>query len=330
MKELLLITFANKFYLEKLESKGFQVIEYGQPLSDESINEINNIGFNGIAVIEVIEDSMQRLENTIEVLRKNSVRIIALTASINNNIREYFIKYGISEVLESNNTDRVANYIDTTEKNSNKMYGKILILEDNNQRISILKTIIDRFNYTPVIAESIDQLFEHLNGVNIQLILVNMGLKNFDLNYFLRKSFISEMYKRIPVIPYKDKSEGLFIHEMISGLNKITKVILNPDEIYSFLVDILFRKELSPGINLLTETLDVDNLNKFAIEPLNRLYILMGTDIFTMKRIITKENMDIINGRIDSLRNLTVKVDGFKWLINETLDNSTSIVGYKA
>ncbi|MFH0976695.1 MAG: hypothetical protein V1874_13005 [Spirochaetota bacterium] len=330
MKELLLITFANKFYLEKLESKGFPIIEYGQPLSDQSINEINNIGFSGIAVIEFIEDSMQRLENTINVLRKNSVRVVALAARINNNLREYFFKLGISEVLESNNADRVANYLDITEKNSNKMYGKLLILEDNNERINILKTIIDRFNYSPVIAESIDQFFDSLNGVNIQLILINMGLKDFDLNYFLRRSFSSEMYKRIPVIPYKDKSEGLFIHEMISGLNKITKVILNTDEIYSFLVDILFRKELSPGINLLTETLDVESMNKFAIEPLNRLYMLMGTDIFSMKRIITKENIDIINGRIDSLRNLTVKVDGFKWLINEAMDASASIAGFKA
>ncbi len=36
MKDVLLVTFANKVYRGRLESKGFQVIEFEQPLSDEA------------------------------------------------------------------------------------------------------------------------------------------------------------------------------------------------------------------------------------------------------------------------------------------------------
>ncbi len=291
------------------------------------VSGLSKSKFQGIAVIEVIEDSMQQLTNILADLQKNSVRVIAISAKINNNFREYFFKHGIAEVLESNNADRIADYIDITEKYSNKMYGKLLILDDDVQRINIFNTIIGRFNYNPVIVESIDKLFENIS-VNIQFILVNLGTKNFDLGYFLRKSFSSEMYKKIPVILYKETIEDLYIHEMISGLNKVSKIILTADELYSFLVDILFRKELSPGINLLTETLDIDNLNRFASEPLNRLYSIIGTNIFTMKKIITKDNIEIIEGRIESLKNLVIKVDGLKWLIKNNTENKSSIGVY--
>jgi hypothetical protein len=327
MKDVLLVTFANKLYRSKLESKGFQVVSFEQPLSDDVLSELGRGKFQGTAVIEVIEDSMQQLSDMIAGFRRNSVRIIALAAKINNNFREYFFKHGIAEVLESNNADKIAGYMDITEKYSNKMYGKMIILDDDVQRLNIFNTIIGRFNYSPVIVESIDKLFEDIS-INIQFILVNLGTGNFDLRYFLRKSFSTEIYKKIPVIPFKETIDDLYIHEMISGLNKIAKIILAADELYSFLVDILFRKELSPGINLLTETLDLDNLNRFASEPLSRLYNIIGTNIFTMKKIITKDNIDIIEGRIESLKNMVIKVDGLKWLIKNDAENKLSIGGY--
>ncbi len=315
MKELLLITFTNKIYRDKLESKGFKVVEFGQPLDDASVSGINKISFKGIAVIEVIEDSMEILEGIISGLRKKHVRVIAITSKINDNFRNYFFRHGIAEVLESNYADRISDYVFITEGNGNKKYGKILILDDSVQRVNIFKTIISRFNYSPVIIDSLDKVFENLTGINMQLLLINLGTKNFDLNQFVRRTLSLEIAKKIPVIPYKDTIEGLFIHEMISGLNKIARVILTTEEVYSFLVDILFRKELSPGINILNETLDYNNLDRFATEPLSRIYNLTGTDIFTLKKIITRDNINIIDGRIQSLKNLIIQADGLIWLI---------------
>jgi hypothetical protein len=323
MKDVLLVTFANKVYQGKIESKGFRAIGFEQPLSGEAEAELGKGRFRGTSVIEVIDDSMQQLSGIIDLLQKNSVRIIALAAKINNSFKNYFLKHGIAEVIESNNAEKIACYLDITEKYSNKMYGKFIILDDNEHRVNIFNTIISRFNYSPVFVDSIDKLFEDISA-NIQFILVNLGTRNFDLSYFLRKSFSTEIFKKIPIIPFKDTIEDLYIHEMISGLNKIAKIILTSEELFSFLVDMLFRKELSPGINLLTETLDIDNLDRFAGEPLNRLYNLLGTNIFTMKKIITKDNIEIIDGRIESLKNLVIKVDGLKWLIKNDADNKSS------
>ncbi len=326
MKDVLLVTFANKVYQNKIESRGFRVINFEQPLSDEALTELCGSRFHGTAIIEVIEDSMHQLSGMIGDLQKNSVRIIALSARINHNFKEYFFKRGIAEVIESNDAVRIADYLDITAKYSNKMYGKLIILDDDEHRINIFNTVIGRFNYNPVFVDSIDKLFEDIS-VNIQFILVNLGARNFDLSYFLRKSFSTEIFKKIPIIPFKETIEDLYIHEMISGLNKIAKIILSAEELFSFLVDMLFRKELSPGINLLTETLDVDNLDRFASEPLSKLYNFMGTNIFTMKKIITKDNIDIIEGRIESLKNMVIKVDGLKWLIKNDAENKSSIGG---
>jgi CheY-like chemotaxis protein len=314
MKEILLITFANKIYRDKLESRGFKVVEFIQPLDEVSVSGIGKIT-KGIAIIEVIEDSMEMLDGVLSGLRKKNIRIIAITAKINDNFRKYFFRHGIAEVLESAFADRIADYIDITEKNHNKKYGKILLLDDDQQRINIFNTIIGRFNYTPVLATTLDEVFDNMAGVNTQLLLANLGMKNFDLSQFVRRMFSLEASKKIPVIPYKDSMEGLYIHEMISGLNKIARVVLTADELYSFLVDILFRKELSPGMQLLNETLDYDNLNRYITDPVSKIYNTTGPEIFTMKKIITKENISIIYGRIESLKNLIIQVDGLKWLI---------------
>ncbi len=315
--ELLLITYANKVYHEKFITRGFNVIEFALPLSDESISKLSRINFKGTAVIELIEDSMQSLEELILRLSKNSVRIIVISAKISDSIRKFLLKHGIAEVLETNSAGKVSEYLVITRGNVNKKYGRIIVLEDNVQRINILDKIISSFNYNPVIVGTIDKLFEELAETNIQLLFVNLGISNFDIKYFLRKSLSSDIIKRLPVILYKDMIEGIFIHEMISGINKIAKFILSENEVYSFLVNILFRKELSPGLNLLNDTLDYSNIAGFANEQLSRIYYTMGPDIFKMKKIIGKEALNIIEGRIEALNNLMIKVEGLKWLIND-------------
>lgn len=318
MNELLLATYANKIYRENLIFRDYSLIEFDLPF-DQIPDNIKK--FKGSAIIEVLEDpldkSLDKLDEFISRLNKNSVRIIALTAKINDLLRNFFLKHGIAEVLDSNMPDVVTDYIEITKANINKKYGKILILDDSYQRINILNTIISRFNYNPVVVNNADKFFEETNGINIQFAFVNLGTTDFDITYFLRNALSLEIKKKIPLIPYKDMMQGLFIHEMISGLNKIAKIILSDEEVYSFLIDVLFRKELSPGLNLLNETLDFNNLTKFVNEPLSRIYNLMGIDIFKMNKIITKEKINIINGRIDSLNSLIIKTSGLKWLIKD-------------
>ncbi|MBN2040828.1 MAG: hypothetical protein JW864_12365 [Spirochaetes bacterium] len=315
MNELLLATFANKLYRENLTLKDFNLSEIDQPLPDQLPGSIKK--FKGIAIIEVIEDSLDRLDDLIVSLNKNSVRIIALAVRMNERFRNFFLKHGIAEVLDSKNADSVINYIDITNTNINKKYGKILILEDNVRSVNILTTIISRFNYNPVIVKTVDDFFEKVNETNIQLAFVSLGTADFDITFFLRKALSFEINRKMPVIPYKDMLQGVFIHEMISGLNKIAKVFLSSEEVYSFLIDLLFRKELSPGLNLLNETLDFKNINRFVSDTLSRIYNVMGIDVFKMNKIITKEKIDIINGRIESLKGLILKTDGLKWLIKD-------------
>jgi hypothetical protein len=313
-KELLLITLANKLYREKFLSSGYNVTEISQPVADD-FNQIN-FGKKSemIALIEVVEDSLISLETCIEKLVKKSVRIVMLSARINENIRKYLFRHGISEVIESNAAGRIVNYIDVTEIDTNKKLGKILVFSDNPQRINILRTITERFNFTAIATSSIDELLEITLEPNVQFILADLGTNGLEIQVLIRK-LMTRKNKAIPVIPFKDSYQGLFIHEMISGLNRIAKAILTPEEVYSFLVDILFRKEIIPDLDLLNNVFSADSLQKFSFEPLSKIYNQMGLEIFTMKKIVTNDNINIINGRIESLKNLVTKADGLKWLI---------------
>lgn len=315
MKDILLITSSNSTYHEKLAACGYNITEYNNPLSEESIAEISGRTFNGIAVIDIIDGDSSKLERITGIL-KDRARIIIL-GNISEGLRSLLIRCGIPDMIEPLNPDLLINYINSAEMAGSINLGNIFILDDRTSSLRILDSVISRFRHNPVIIKSINELFEKSSMDNIQFILINLGTKGFDINEFSRRSYSSTAVKKIPVIPYKDMTEGVYIHEAISGIHRIANIILSFEELYGFLVNILFKKELSSIIKNLNTTIDVENLMQFSKEPLSRIYHTIGSDIFTLYNILKKDNLEKLNSQIDSVRQSIIRVDGLKWLVKQ-------------
>ena len=314
MNQILLITYNNSFYKNYLHDKEFQILEFQQPLSNEAISKIEGLNFSGSAVLEINDNNLDIHKNIIDILKKKSAAVIAATGIITEKIKNYLMENGIADLFETENAKELAGYINIINNKINPELGRILILEDINPRIEILKSIITRFGYEPVIINSIDIMFEKIEITSFQMILLNLGTAGFDINKFTRKSKISNIIKKIPVIPYKDMNRGLYINEMLAGLNRVANIILSSEEAYSYLLDILFRKELFRAVNKLNVSLEEENIAIYSQETLSRIYSLLGTNIFSMKNLFQNDKIENLKNITDSAREAIVKAQGLKWL----------------
>jgi len=306
MKEVLLITYNNKYYTDEFLLAGYKIKKIDQPFREEDISKVNNFSSNGIVIIEIMDENIEILTNLIKIFNKNSVQIVGIANKITDKLMNFLISHGIVDIIESKDAKRIINLIANLEKNDHSDFAKILILDDNVHRRNFFETIIIRFHHRPIFIKSIDELFDIINQNNFQLILVNLGTTGFDINKFIKISLSSSMIKTIPVIPYKDTTEDIFIHEVISGLNRLAKVILTSNELYSLLVTVLFRKEITQLIHKLNDKVELKNFIQFSNEPLKKIYYSLGDNIYSLKDIVTGEKLGKINEVIEDIK--TVKV----------------------
>ena len=74
-------------------------------------------------------------------------------------------------------------------------------------------------------------MIDDLKKKDIQFILINSGMDNLDFPSLVKKSLSRVEMRKHPVIAYKDMTKGIFVHEVATGLNRLTKVILNIQEL---------------------------------------------------------------------------------------------------
>jgi len=312
MKEVLLLNHSSNTLREGLTKKGYIINILEQPYIKEDISKL----YIGYFIIEIDDENIEDLGDLTDILSMSSIRVIGIVNEVTNKIRSFLIKLGITDVIISRDVNRIVNYINTIEKDNNTNCGNIIILDDVIPRLNILKKIIAGFRYEPIIINTIDKILGCLEQGNIQFILVNLGTDNFDINDFIKKSLLSTEIKRIPIIPYKDTVGEIFIHEMITGLNRLARVLLSSDELYRFLVNILFRKELLPKIEMLRKSFSDDNLSRFAKESLQRLYYSFGDDIFSMEDILNEDSFKKLSEIMNSINETIIKADGLRWLVS--------------
>jgi hypothetical protein len=319
LKRIILLTYSNSIYKGPLSSAGMEVISLDLPLTDEDriSCERHAADKRGTAIIDFTDDNIASLREIIKMFSDNSVRIVALSDRITDNIRRALLSAGISDALMTRDAKVVSDYISVIIKERPYPAGRIIVVDSGRPQIDILNSIIRRFNYTPVLSDSDTGLFEILGQSNIFLIFINLASANFDISRFVKKAFSNNEIKKIPVIAYKSSDDGLYIHELLSGLKRVTRVILSDEEVYGFLTGFLFRKELYPHIDTINDSLEFNENIQFSRSSLSQIYHSMGPDIFSMENIFRDEKMRALSGTIDSLRESLVRIEGMKWLVRD-------------
>jgi len=325
MKKIFLITYRNGQYRKVLEKAGYEVQELVSSSSDEILNRIKRSPVCDYTVVEIIDDSSSSFK-LLEAL-SNRDGVICISNKISSRLKLKLLKNGISEFLLMPDPGKLLSYLKTIAFTDKYSFGKILIFDDDLSVKKILANIISRYKYEPIFADNMDDFFIKVSKEKYQLMLVNIGAKKIEMNSFVRRAHGCSEIKYSPLITYKDLHCGLYFHEMITGLNRFTKVILSLEELFGFLVDFMFRKIIIPKVDKLNKILNYDELDFYAYESLSQIYNSHTSDLLHLDNMLDEKGVFQMLEAVTAVRRSIVKSDGLRWLCRGKEDVATCGVG---
>ncbi len=311
-----LITFRNKQFISGFQKEGYETAEFS-PLTETSQLRSNLIKKSANYTLFEITDNdktdQKKLADTIKVLYSET-KLVCLCEKITPFISSLLLENGIADCLEHFNTERIISYINFLQTKPSQKTGTFLILNDNEAHTNMLNGIIRRFGYNTEFVNDGESLFSGLSDSRILMIIMNLGTTGIDLNGIVRKAYGNNEIKKYPVVAYKSLEQGLFVHEVLNGLNRLTKVIYSPQELFCMLVDLLFKKEIMALSSEFNSSLNIDKFKNYASLPVPQLYYNMQGETFSGECIFSTNHIDTMIKRAEEITTSLVKIDGIRWL----------------
>jgi len=327
MKKIHLFTYNNEIYTSALIKQSIAPSGYSLPISGRDAALLKQENLPELQVIEINEK--QPWSRDIEEIAERPVKTICLADKISDKMKQELLARGISDVLVSHDPARLTAYIRMLlEDKKASGSGKIIIYENSGPVKNILNNIITRFEYEPLFVDSLSTLFDNLKHPDLQFTLVNLDARGLQINDFIKRSYSRVEMKRIPMIAYRDMSCGIYVNEVISGLHRLTKFILTPEELYSFLVDILFRKDIVPRVDRVNNSISFDDMSCYSCDSLSQIYHSTREKIFTLENIIDEENLAGLLDSVNLISRSIIRIDGLKWLKKDPGKEKVNTCGF--
>ncbi len=311
-----LITNRNSDFIPGFSREGIETSEFS-PLTEPAQlrNTLRKKSAN-YTLLELTDNGKvekKQLEETIRLLYSET-KLICLCEKITPFISSLLIENGIADCLENFNSERVIAYIKFLQEKPSQKPGGFLILDDKESHINMLNGIIRRFGYSSQSVSDADSLFSGLRDSHLHMILINLGTTGLDLNSIVRRAYGNSDIKRYPVIAYKSLEQGLFVHEVLTGLNRLTKVIYSPQELFCMLVDLLFKKEIMALSSEFTSSLNLEKFRNYATTPLSQIYYSMQVEQFSGECIFATNHIESMIRSAEDITTSLIKIDGIRWL----------------
>jgi CheY-like chemotaxis protein len=312
-----------------MEKINFPVKEFPDSMDLDSIKKNIKTGGKNYTVLELTEKILKDFTGfkALTDFLYEKTKLICVTDNLNPAVKNTLIKCGIADCLTTTDSSAIASYIRILDQRENHKSGKFLILDDNTSHIQILSSIIKRFGYKTEFINNGESLYEKCTENNIEMVLVNLGTTGLDLNSIIRKSYGNSDIKKSPLICYKSMNEGLFVHELISGLHKITKVILSPPELFSFLTDILFKKEIITISAKLNKELKFEQYRDYSTDSISRIYYTIQENICSQESLCGNDTIENMMHFTKGINKTLSKVEGLRWLNTEKKDENKATCG---
>ncbi len=311
-----LITFRNKQFIPGFQKEGFEVAEYS-PLTETSqlCNSLKKMNAN-YSLLELTDNDKtdrSRLAEIIKLLYRET-KLVCLCEKITPFISDLLFQNGVADCLEHFNTGRIISYIKFLQTKPSQKFGTFLILDDDDANRNMLSGIIKRFGYKVEFVRDADSLFSGLRDSQLHMILLNLGTEGIDLNGIVRRAYGDSDIKKFPVAAYKSLNKGLFVHEILNGLNRLTKVIYSPQELFCMLVDLLFKKEIMTLSMEFNSYLNIEKFKNYASTPLSQIYYSIQGEAFSNECIFATNHIESMINNTEQITTSLVKIDGIRWL----------------
>jgi hypothetical protein len=313
MKNILLVTSNNTRYRDALVKRGYTVSEYNLPPSPDLLKEIHKAPPCLASITEVLDESVESGRDLYRVLCGKG-RVVCFAETITVEEKSFLLDCGISDVLLSYNESHLVPYLTIISEETSGDAGSFVVLDDIGADRNVMRNMIGRYGYRVIFVNAVDELFVQVAQTGVRFILVNLGAKGLDLNGMVRKFYSDRAARDIPVLAYKDMREGLFVHELVGGLNRLTRYILTRDELLSLLADLLFRKEVIPLVGSIRKLSDFDANTCYDTETLSQAFFLCEKNIFSQKNLHDTDTLSSMMKTVQGLNRAILKAEGLKWL----------------
>ncbi|HPS58653.1 MAG TPA: hypothetical protein PK514_11165 [Spirochaetota bacterium] len=241
-----------------------------------------------------------------------ATRLVCCAEKLTDQARSMLISAGVCDCLCNSDAHTAASYLAALSGDAAENSGTFAILDGNRSHVRIISGIVSRFGYSIRQVESIDEFYSYISTNVPAMTLINLGT-DVDFNRFIRESHSSSI-KKSPVIAYKDLSEGLFVHEVLNGLGKITKLILSPEELYRMLIDMLMKKSIISGTSQLNNSVEYEKNKHYRGMTLQQVYYDIHPDPCGQESLISHNRTEIIMQELEGIRRSLVLGEGIKWL----------------
>ncbi|HOK93359.1 MAG TPA: hypothetical protein PLN03_11145 [Spirochaetota bacterium] len=311
-----LFTKKNSEFKKFFESKGIHSQEIDANINIDTIPssiEKRKSNFSLIEIDAQTNSEVEALKKKINFLYNES-KVIAICEKITPTIRTILFETGIIDCIENFDKEKILSYIQFLQTKPLRKNGSFLILDDKISHQRILTGLIKRFGYSVDFILDTESLFTKIAESNPKMLLINIGSSNLDLHSFIKKTYSNSDFRKQPSIIYKDMSNGLFIHEIISGLNRITRVIYSPEEVYCLLIDMLFKKEIMTLASSLYSSLDFQKFSDYSKSSISQIFYKIYGQNFDNECIFAPERIDSLIKINEDLTASLIKVDAIKWL----------------
>lgn len=241
-------------------------------------------------------------------------RTICLAGCVTPEISGLLTSSGISDCISPFTPQSAAGYLMTLAAPEPAVKGTFTLLDKNPSHAAIISGIVTRFGYNLHTVGTIDQFFGYINSNPSVMILMNIGSEGIDFNRLIRESYASPGIKKAPVVAYKDMREGLFVHEVLNGLKKITRLILSPDELYCMIADILFKKEVTTSAAAFNRSSLHEKYKNYAGLTLQQIYYEIQPDPGAREPLLQHERTAMMTMELERLKRIIILSEGISWL----------------
>jgi hypothetical protein len=311
-----LITSRNEQLRQPLHNEGFVVNEFSPATDNSNLDEKIIKGKNNYTLLEIHDFSNSgsaELTERVALLYGKS-KLICFSETMSADLRKFLLRMGISDCITDFSPDRIASFIKNLNIKPDKKTGNFIILDDNELQKNMFNSIIKRFGYSTLFVSSVEELFQVVSEPDNVMVLVNIGSAGLDLNGLVRRSYINSDIKKNPVIAYKCMDQGLFVHEIINGLNRLTKVILSPEELYCMLTDMLFKKEITSCTSSYINSLKYEKIYSYAAKTIQQIYYENHGDPCGQESLFDRDRIDSMIESAETIRKTLIRAEGIIWL----------------
>jgi CheY-like chemotaxis protein len=306
---------------ECLACAGLDILTHGAPSGATAPSLSAGLALYALSgeTLALIGDSVRRNPQTLHVcLCGNEAR----------EHRDFLFSHGIADLLDFPDPQDIAACIRAIAAPAERQpRGRILACDNREASTRMLSTLISRFGYLPVITASSGEFFDRMAEGDIDLLLLNLSNGSFDLGDFIRRCHASGEIRKSPLIAYRNMRDGIFVNEIISGLNRYCSYILSPEELCSFLLDILSRKEMSSLISELNGKSLFERFEYCADASLGQIYLAEKKDILSLPGLTGEETISGIRDTAREIEKLMMKISGLRWMSPEPSGEKTVTCG---